>query len=91
MLARGWGRSRRKNLSDLIAQRLLGASLAGSGDANASSNHEKRSRPEFHQQRSSSQFLEHSLVDSDAGFEILQRKIFIRRMRPAILQRETNQ
>jgi hypothetical protein len=27
---------------------------------------------------SSSQFLEHSLVHSDAGFEILQRKIFVR-------------
>lgn len=38
-----------------------------------------------------SQFLEHSLIHSDAGFEIFQRKIFIRRMRPAILQRQTDQ
>jgi hypothetical protein len=41
--------------------------------------------------RSSSQFLKHSLIHSDAGFEILQRKIFVRRMRPAILQREADQ
>lgn len=40
---------------------------------------------------SSSQFLEHSLIHSDAGLEIFQRKIFIRRMRPAILQRQTDQ
>jgi hypothetical protein len=40
---------------------------------------------------SAGQFLEHSLVHSNAGFKILQRKIFIRRMRPAILQRETDQ
>ena len=35
---------------------------------------------------SSGQFLEHSLVHSNAGFEIFQRKIFVRRMGPAILQ-----
>ena len=40
---------------------------------------------------SASQFLEHSLIHSDAGIEIFQRKIFIRRMRPAILQRQTDQ
>jgi hypothetical protein len=34
---------------------------------------------------SASQFLEHSLIHSDAGLQIFQRKIFIRRMRPAIL------
>jgi len=37
------------------------------------------------------QFLEHSLIHSDAGLEIFQRKIFIGRMRPAILQRQTDQ
>ncbi len=40
---------------------------------------------------SGSQFLEHSLIHSDAGIQIFQRKIFIRRMRAAILQRETDQ
>lgn len=37
------------------------------------------------------QFLEHSLVHSNAGLEIFQRKIFIGRMRPAILQRQADQ
>ena len=40
---------------------------------------------------SSSQLLEHSLIHSNAGSEIFQRKIFIRRMRPAILQRQADQ
>ena len=40
---------------------------------------------------SSSQFLEHSLIHSDAGFEIFQRKIFVRRMRAAILERQADQ
>ena len=40
---------------------------------------------------SAGQFREHSLIHSNAGFEIFQRKIFIRRMRPAILQRQTDQ
>jgi hypothetical protein len=32
------------------------------------------------------QFLQHSLIHSYAGVEILERKIFVRRMRPAIMQ-----
>ena len=40
---------------------------------------------------SASQCLEYGLVHSNASLEIFQWKIFIRRMRPAILQRETDQ
>ncbi len=40
---------------------------------------------------SASQRLEYGLVHSNASLEIFQWKIFIRRMRPAILQRETDQ
>lgn len=40
--------------------------------------------------RLSGQFLEHSLIHSNPRFEIFQRKIFIGRMRAAILQCQTN-
>src|SRR6266566_1692620 len=40
---------------------------------------------------SASHCLEYGLVHSNASLEIFQWKIFIRRMRPAILQRETDQ
>jgi len=37
------------------------------------------------------QLLQHSLIHSDAGVEIVQRKVFVRRMRAAIVQRQPEQ
>ena len=71
---------------------FLSPAHQSSAHRNRHRNHEKETYFSFHAKAGSAgELLEHSLVHSDAGLEILQRKIFIRRMGPAILQRKADQ
>ena len=103
---RGWCRQRffgdaitarsNEKLFELVAERFLlflRPAHYASADRNRHRDRKHETQFSFHPTvaRSAGQFPEHSLIHSSASLEIFQRKIFIRRMRPAILQRQTDQ
>ena len=85
MLARSRRRCRRKNLFERIREGLFGWPANSRERANDG---DPENQPRGRSHELGSELLEQRFVHPDAALEILNRKIFIRRMRPAIRQSE---
>lgn len=98
MFSRRRGRRRREDFFDLIAERLFGRGPGGEACQDYETCESRQSKGEYAPSRRHClnslllrQFRQNRFVQANAGVHVFERKILIRRMRPAIRKCETKQ